>query len=190
MTTNVWLKESVYKRVTPKGKKSRILEYHDHCLDMFCLGELKSLTFPRNDMFYRVFYQHGIPGGSYMTLLLGGLITVVSRLCRTNIRPIFLPGLGASESPSAFKRGYDITGTILTILCLNYISASFFLGSIRDTLQVWQATDWYGFWLIFGGLAFFYSGSGKALKSFHPSQVARADTMRREGVDYAGSDPW
>jgi lysophospholipid acyltransferase len=113
-----------------------------------------------------------------MTLLLGGLITVVSRLCRTNIRPIFLPGLGASESPSAFKRGYDITGTILTILCLNYISASFFLGSIRDTLQVWQATDWYGFWLIFGGLAFFYSGSGKAFKPFHSLQVAEADKMK------------
>ncbi|KIM78120.1 hypothetical protein PILCRDRAFT_90846 [Piloderma croceum F 1598] len=80
--------------------------------------------------------------------------------------------------------------TILTILCLNYLSASFFLGSIRYTLQVWQAMDWYGFWLIFGGLAFFYSGSGKALKSFHPSQVAGADTMGRERVDYAGSDPW
>jgi hypothetical protein len=43
---------------------------------------------------------------------------------------------------------------------------------------VWQATDWYGFWLIFGGLAFFYSGSGEALKSFHPSQVAEVDTMK------------
>jgi lysophospholipid acyltransferase len=50
--------------------------------------------------------------------------------------------------------------------------------SIRDSLEAWRILWWYGFWIIFGGLAFFYAGGGKALKSFHPRQVKEDETMR------------
>jgi lysophospholipid acyltransferase len=103
-------------------------------------------------------------------------MTTVSRLSRVNIRPLLLPPPGAS--PSALKRAYDVAGTVITILCLNYICAPFMLLSIRDSLEAWRILGWYGFWIIFGGLAFFYAGGGKALKSFHPRQVKEDEKMR------------
>jgi len=173
MNTNVWLRECIYKRVTPKGKKPGFWSIMTTAL-MSSVWVSLYFDIHKNDCFHHVFPQHGIHVGSYMTLLLAGFITVLSRLCRTNIRPIFLAAPGTS--PSAFKRGYDITGTIFTILCLNYITPPFFLNTVRGTLRVWQATDWYGFWLIFGGLACFYSGAEKAFKSFHPLQGADTHT--------------
>jgi lysophospholipid acyltransferase len=174
MKTNVWLRECVYKRVTPKGKKPGFWSIMTTVL-MSSVWVSLYFDIHKNDCFHHVFPQHGTHGGSYMTLLLAGFITVLSRLCRTSIRPIFLPAPGTS--PSAFKCAYDITGTILTILCMNYITAPFFLNTIRDALRVWQAMDWYGLWLIFGGLACFYSGAEKAFKSFHPSQAAETNAM-------------
>lgn len=104
-------------------------------------------------------------------------MTTVSRLSRANIRPLLLPAPGAP--PSALKRAYDIAGTVLTILCVDFICAPFMMLSIRDSLMAWRALDWYGFWVIFGGLAFFYAGGGKALRRFHP---AEGEMMRRQST--------
>jgi lysophospholipid acyltransferase len=89
----------------------------------------------------------------------------VSRLSRANIRPLLLPL--PSAPPSKLKRAYDIAGTITTVICMDYIAAPFMLLSIRNSLVAWRALDWYGLWIIFGGLAFFYAGGGKALKGFY-----------------------
>lgn len=91
----------------------------------------------------------------------------VSRLSRANIRPLLLPPPGTP--PSKFKRAYDIAGTITTVICMDFIATPFMLLSIRNSLAAWRALDWYGLWIIFGGLAFFYAGGGKALKGFHPT---------------------
>jgi lysophospholipid acyltransferase len=93
-------------------------------------------------------------------------MTTVSRLSRANIRPLLLPAPGAS--PSLLKRVYDVTGTVATITCVNFITAPFMLLSIRDSVEAWRALGWYGFYIIFGGLIFFYAGGSKVLKNFHP----------------------
>ncbi|KIM83962.1 hypothetical protein PILCRDRAFT_97057 [Piloderma croceum F 1598] len=134
--TNVWLRECVYKRVTPKGKKP---------------GFRSSMT-----TFVTSAVWHGIAGGYYLTFLLGGFMSSISRLSRANIRPLLLPPPGAP--PSKLKRAYDIAGIIITVICMDYIAAPFMLLSVRNSLAAWRALDWYGLWIIFGGLAFFYAG--------------------------------
>jgi len=147
--TNTWLRECVYKRVTPKGKKP---------------GFRSSMT-----TFATSAVWHGVAGGYYLTFLFGGFMTTVSRLSRANIRPLLLSTPGAS--PSMLKRAYDIAGTVITVLCVNYICAPFILLNIRDSLKAWRALGWYGSWIIFGGLAFFYAGGRKMLKNLHSKQV-------------------
>lgn len=105
-------------------------------------------------------------------------MTTVSRLSRANIRPIFLPAEG--QSPSLAKHVYDIVGTIFTVLSLNYICAPFMLLTIRDSLQAWSVLRWYGFWIIFGGLAFFYAGGRKVLKGFHPKAAKGAEKPKEK----------
>lgn len=123
-------------------------------------------------------YQHGVSGGYYLTFLLGGFMTTVSRLSRANIRPLLLPAEGLP--PSLAKHLYDIAGTIITVLSVNYICAPFMLLTIRDSLQAWSVLKWYGFWIIFGGLAFFYAGGRRILKSFHPKVAKGAEKLKEE----------
>ncbi|KAH7904100.1 MBOAT, membrane-bound O-acyltransferase family-domain-containing protein, partial [Hygrophoropsis aurantiaca] len=75
MNTNVWLRECIYKRVTPKGKKPGFRS--------------SMLTFTTSA------FWHGIASGYYLTFLFGGFITTVGRLCRANIRPLVLSPPGA-----------------------------------------------------------------------------------------------
>jgi lysophospholipid acyltransferase len=49
--------------------------------------------------------------------------------------------------------------------------------TIHDSFEAWRVLRWYGFWIIFGGLAFFYAGGRKALQSFHSKP---AGTTKRE----------
>lgn len=100
-------------------------------------------------------------------------MTTVSRLSRANIRPLVLGPPGAS--PSISKRLYDISGIILTVLCLNFICTPFMLLTVRDSLKAWSVLGWYGFYIIFGGLAAFYGGGRKILKGMHPKLERAAD---------------
>lgn len=107
-------------------------------------------------------------------------MTSVSRLSRANIRPLFLPAPGTP--PSVLKHAYDIAGIIVTVTCTNFVCTPFMLLTLRDSLEAWRALDWYGLWIIFGGLAFFYAGGGKALKSFHPTDTAKKRQVQIPGV--------
>ncbi|KAJ7873378.1 MBOAT, membrane-bound O-acyltransferase family-domain-containing protein [Mycena olivaceomarginata] len=99
MKTNVWLRECIYKRVTPKGKKPGFR------------SSMITFTTRRSGC-------HGIAGGYYMAFMTGAFITTIGRLARGNIRPLVLPAPGAA--PSIAKRAYDLVGTVITILLLNY----------------------------------------------------------------------
>lgn len=189
--TNVWLRECVYKRVTPKGKKagfkSSMLTYltsaiwvcpnlwHDvnaHCAVHFSL-------------------QHGISAGYYFTFLLGGFVTTVARLARSTFRPLLCPvvseptghksadGRNArSSQPSAglLKTAYDVVGTICTVLMVNFIATPFILLHTSDSIEAWRRLCWYGLWMILGAMVFFYSGGTAWLKGL------QAERVRRENV--------
>jgi len=109
---------------------------------------------------------------------MGGFITTVARLARANIRPIFL---NAPDQPPSFaKRLYDITGTIVSLLILNYVAAPFMLLTWKDSIQGWANLAWYGHAAVFGGLAFFYAGGAKILRQFHP-QVSKTAALKANG---------
>lgn len=93
-----------------------------------------------------------------MTFLLGGFMTTVSRHARSTLRPL------AMASPT-IKPVYDVLGIFVTVTTLNFICAPFMLLTVRDSLSAWHTLRWYGFVVIFGGLAFFYSPVGRQMKA-------------------------
>ncbi|KAF8211544.1 MBOAT, membrane-bound O-acyltransferase family-domain-containing protein [Mycena galopus ATCC 62051] len=149
MKTNVWLRECVYKRVTPKGKKPGFRS--------------SMITFGTSA------FWHGIAGGYYLTFVTGGFITTISRLARANVRPLLLPAAGAP--PSLAKRVYDIMGTLITVLLLNFAAAPFMLLSAKDSLIAWGRLGFYGHIIIGGSMAFFYAGGTKGLRALQAKQA-------------------
>ena len=136
----------------------------------------------------RVFFivQHGISGGYYLTFLLGGFITTVARLARSTIRPLVVPVIseptgykaanGHDAKPpqpqaSVLKGAYDVAGTICSILMVNFACTPFILLHLPDGIEAWRRLHWYGLWMIFGGMAFFYSGGAAWLKGLQAKRV-------------------
>ena len=137
--------------------------------------------------------QHGVSGGYYLTFLMGGFITTVSRLARSSLRPLFLPVVSEttghksanahdtrSSQPSAslFKTAYNVVGTVCTLLVVNFTCTPFILLHLSDSIEAWRRLCWYGLWMIFGGMAFFYSGGTAWLKSHQAKRVQRANATR------------
>ncbi|KIL67251.1 hypothetical protein M378DRAFT_74038 [Amanita muscaria Koide BX008] len=142
MKTNIWLRECVYKRVTPKGQKPG--------------SAISMITFLTSA------FWHGIAPGYYVTFFLGGLITTIARLARANIRPLLLPN--PNEQPSIAKKLYDLAGTVLTVMIVNYATVPFMLLTIKDSVTAWSRLAWYGIIIICAACAFFYGGGTKYLR--------------------------
>ncbi|KAJ7229056.1 endoplasmic reticulum protein [Mycena pura] len=152
MKANVWLRECVYKRVTPKGKKP---------------GFRSSMI-----TFMTSAFWHGIASSYYLSFLTAGFITTIARLARKNIRPILLPAPGSP--PSLAKRAYDVLGTIVTVLLINYASAPHMLLDVEASFATWARLGFYGHIIIGGGLAFFYSGGTKFFRRVQAKHAAAA----------------
>ncbi|KAJ7179508.1 endoplasmic reticulum protein [Mycena filopes] len=153
MKTNVWLRECVYKRVTPKGKKPGFAS--------------SMITFGTSA------FWHGIASGYYMAFLTGGFITTIGRLARANIRPLVLPAPGAP--PSIGKRVYDVVGTITTTLLLNYAASPFMLLTATSSFTTWGRLGFYGHIVIGGSMMFFYTGGTKFFRRMQAKQAAKGD---------------
>lgn len=168
MKTNVWLRECVYKRVTPKGKKPGFRS--------------SMITFATSA------FWHGIAGGYYLTFLFGGFVQTVGRLCRSHVRPLFLPAtyVASRTAPpppqTPIKIAYDVVGTFTCILVLNYLAAPFMLLTWRDSILGWSRLAWYGHWMVVSALVFFYGGGTRVLRHL---QIARAKAagVRVESTD-------
>jgi len=143
--THIWLRECVYKRVTPKGKKP---------------GFTSSMI-----TFVTSAFWHGVSSGYYLTFLMGGFTTTAARLARSNIRPLLLPPASNPSASPSLKRIYDLFGFILSIFILNYAAAPFILLSTRESLLTWSRLGWYGHVVVMGGLLFFYGGGTKFFMS-------------------------
>ncbi|TEB29423.1 endoplasmic reticulum protein [Coprinellus micaceus] len=143
MKTNVWLRECIYKRVTPKGKKP---------------GNTSQMI-----TFFTSAFWHGIAGGYYLTFLMGGFITAAARQARNAIRPFFAPAEG--KPVTLAKRLYDLVTVILSAMILNYTASAFIIGGTWDSIETWRRLGWYGHIVVFGGLFFFYLGGAGFLKN-------------------------
>ncbi|KAI9512706.1 MBOAT, membrane-bound O-acyltransferase family-domain-containing protein [Russula earlei] len=172
INTSVWLRECVYKRVTPKGKKAGFRS--------------SMLTYLTSAVW------HGVSPGYYLMFLLSGFATTVARLSRSTIRPLVLsPGSepagrsGAnirdakpSQSPASLpKTAYDVAGTVCTLLVINFASVAFVLLYLSDCIEAWRRLRWYGLWMIFGTMTFFYGGGATWLKGLQTKRVGRADVI-------------
>jgi lysophospholipid acyltransferase len=137
--------------------------------------------------------QHGVSGGYYLTFLMGGFVTTLARLARSSFRPLLLPVVSettghksvnghdakpSQPSASLFKTAYDVVGTICTVLVINFICTPFILLQISDGIEAWRRLCWYGLWMIFGGMVFFYSGGTVWLKSHQAGRVRRTNAAK------------
>jgi len=141
MNTNNWLRNYMYLRVTPKGKKP---------------GFAASMcTFVTSALW------HGFEPGYYMAFVLAAFLQTVAKstslplltiqfalYCKSNthldtrrhVRPLFLSATGV---PLASKRYYDILTYIATQLAFSFTVAPFILLSFRDSFTAWQRVYFY-----------------------------------------------
>ncbi|KAJ3863661.1 endoplasmic reticulum protein [Lentinula novae-zelandiae] len=143
MKANVWLRECVYKRITPKGQKPGFWS--------------SMLTFATSA------FWHGAQVGYYLTFLMGGFITSAARLARMNFRPFFLPAEG--QPITTAKRLYDFVGALISLLVLNYVASPFMLLTWENSIIGWTRLGWYGHVVIMGSLLFFYVGGSGFCRS-------------------------
>ncbi|KAI9572388.1 MBOAT, membrane-bound O-acyltransferase family-domain-containing protein [Boletus coccyginus] len=156
INTNIWLRECVYKRVTPKGKKP---------------GFRSTLITFATSAFW-----HGIAIGYYLTFSLGGFLNYIGRKCRAGFRPLVQPPPGTPSTPA--KRIYDFLGTFVSILMLNYMAAPFMLLNFADSMEVWSRLGWYGYWIVGSGVIFFSVGGSGYLQGLQKKQAHIVDDKK------------
>ncbi|KAJ5139043.1 Membrane bound O-acyl transferase MBOAT [Penicillium bovifimosum] len=120
--TNHWLRNYIYLRVTPKGKKPGF--------------RASMATFATSALW------HGFYPGYYMTFVLGSFIQTVAKNFRRYVRPFFLTPDGTKPTPN--KRYYDILSWLATQLTLNFAVAPFIILNFQDSVTVWSRIYFYG----------------------------------------------
>ncbi len=121
---------------------------------------------------------------------MSGFLTTVARLARSTFRPLFLPvalettgrksadgrdAKSSQSSASLLKTAYDAVGTVCTVLVVNFVFTPFVLLRLSDSIEAWRRLNWYGLWMIFGGMVFFYSGGAAWLKSYQAERMRQAN---------------
>jgi lysophospholipid acyltransferase len=158
INTNHWLRNYVYLRVTPKGKKP---------------GFRATLA-----TFFTSAFWHGFYPGYYLTFVLGSFLQTVSKNARRLIRPFFLTADG--QKPTGLKIYYDVFCWIVTQTAFAFAVAPFVVLTIGNSLKVWSGVYFYciiGLGLCMGFLA----SPAKALvvkrlKAYQKPGLSRTDS--------------
>lgn len=150
INTNHWLRNYMYLRVTPKGKKP---------------GFRATLA-----TFVTSAFWHGFYPGYYLTFVLASLLQTIAKSKplvflpprldvdtavdgRRLVRPLFMTPDGKSPLPS--KRYYDIVTALLTQAAFAFTVAPFVLLSLGDSLLVWARVYFYTIIGVAASLALF-----------------------------------
>lgn len=133
--TNHWLRNYVYLRVTPKGKKP---------------GFRASLA-----TFVTSAFWHGFYPGYYLTFVFASFIQTAAKNVRRYIRPFFLTPDGTK--PTSYKRYYDIISLLATQSIASFTVLPFILLSFRDSILVWSRVYFYGIACTTASFIFFAS---------------------------------
>ncbi|KAA8643215.1 hypothetical protein EYZ11_003105 [Aspergillus tanneri] len=156
--TNHWLRNYVYLRVTPKGKKP---------------GFRASLA-----TFVTSAFWHGFYPGYYLTFVLGSFIQTGAKNFRRYIRPFFLTPDG--QKPGPYKRYYDVFSWLVTQITLSFTVMPFIFLSFGTSISVWQSVYFYGIVGNVASLAFFASPAkgllARKLKSRNKPPMARSSS--------------
>ncbi|PYI10851.1 MBOAT family protein [Aspergillus sclerotiicarbonarius CBS 121057] len=154
--TNHWLRNYVYLRVTPRGKKP---------------GFRASLATFATSAFWHGFYP-----GYYLTFILGSFIQTGAKNFRRYVRPFFLTPDGSKPTP--YKRYYDVVSWVTTQLTMSFTVMPFIFLSFSTSIGVWRNVYFYGIVGNILSLAFFASPAKgiliQKLKSRNRPHVTRS----------------
>ena len=133
--TNNWLRNYMYLRVTPKGKKP---------------GFRASLATFATSAFWHGFYP-----GYYLSFVLAAFLQTVAKNFRRHVRPFFLTPDG--QRPTKYKIYYDILSYLVTQAAFCFTTAPFVLLSLPSSLLVWSRVYFYTIFGTAASMVFFAS---------------------------------
>ncbi|KAL8668450.1 MAG: hypothetical protein Q9168_006920 [Polycauliona sp. 1 TL-2023] len=158
--TNNWLRNYLFLRVTPKGKKP---------------GFRASLaTFATSALW------HGFYPGYYLSFVLAAFLQTVAKNFRRHVRPFFLTPDG--QRPTKYKIYYDILSYVVTQAAFCFATVPFVLLSLSTSLLVWSRVYFYTVFGIAASMAFFASPAKPWLiKQLHArNKTANMDQQRQQ----------
>ncbi|KAF2263868.1 MBOAT family protein-like protein [Lojkania enalia] len=158
INTNNWLRNYMYLRVTPKGKKP---------------GARATIA-----TFITSAFWHGFYPGYYLAFILASCLQIIAKSGRRLIRPFFMTPDGKAPLPS--KKYYDLFTIFLTQVAFAYTVAPFIILSFNDTMKVWARVYFY---TIIGVAASFALFSRRL--PFRKTLVKRQST-RTSSIDVSG----
>ncbi|KAF2474141.1 MBOAT family protein-like protein [Lindgomyces ingoldianus] len=123
INTNLWLRNYMYLRVTPKGKKP---------------GFRATLA-----TFVTSAFWHGFYPGYYLAFVLASLLQTIAKNGRRLIRPLFLTPSSTTPTPLPTKRYYDLITIFLTQTAFAFTVAPFILLSFTSTMIIWARVYFY-----------------------------------------------
>lgn len=160
MNTSKWLRNYVYLRVTPKGRKP---------------GFRSTLaTFVTSALW------HGTRPGYYITFVTGAFYQAVGKIFRRNLRPIFMEADGVT--PGKLKPYYDLVCMVVTQLSFGYLCQPFVLLELKPSLYI-LGTVYYFAHVLIAVVLFLFHGPlrkplTKYLQSLQPKPLKAADKVK------------
>ncbi|KKA29495.1 hypothetical protein TD95_001594 [Thielaviopsis punctulata] len=167
MNTSKWLRNYIYLRVTPRGKKP---------------GFRASLMTFGTSAFW-----HGFHPGYYMSFILASFIQTGAKNFRRYIRPFFLDPHTGEPTPN--KKIYDVICPIATQLIFSFVVVPFLVLSFQGSLEVWSRL--YYFAIIGVGLAIvFFQSPAKAFlrKNIELRQAKGRFSAQRPAISRSASN--
>jgi len=157
INTNNWLRNYLYLRVTPKGKKP---------------GFRATLS-----TFITSAVWHGFYPGYYYAFILASLVQTVAKNGRRYMRPFFLTP-DAKQSPLPYKVAYDVLTWLITQVGFSFIVIPFIVLHTEPTFIIWRRVYFY---LLFGTAAafgFFNSPAKPYLSKQLKARAERPELLR------------
>ncbi|KAK0621305.1 MBOAT, membrane-bound O-acyltransferase family-domain-containing protein [Bombardia bombarda] len=155
INTNKWLRNYVYLRVTPRGKKP---------------GFRASLATFTTSAFWHGFYP-----GYYLAFVLASFIQTVAKNFRRYLRPFFLDP--KTQAPLPTKKYYDFFSFIVTQLTFSFAAAPFLVLSFSGSIQAWSRVYFYAIIGTAASMAFFASPAKPYLRRALEQRAAKAGVV-------------
>lgn len=160
MKTNMWLRNYIYLRVTPRGKKP---------------GFRASMA-----TFVTSAFWHGFYPGYYLTFVLASFVQTEAKHFRRHVRPFFLDPV--TQKGTAKKRYYDIASYFATQLVFSFTTAPFLILGFSDSIKAWARVYFYGILSVVASMAFFASPARATLRKQLEEHNARAGVKLKKSA--------
>ncbi|KAH7140548.1 MBOAT, membrane-bound O-acyltransferase family-domain-containing protein [Dactylonectria macrodidyma] len=142
INTSTWLRNYIYLRVTPRGKKPGF--------------RASMATFGTSALW------HGFYPGYYLSFILASFIQTVAKNFRRHVRPFFLEPI--TGNPTRKKKYYDFFSYLATQLTFSFTTAPFLVLSLSGSILAWRRVYFYAIIWTFFSLVFFSSPGKAALR--------------------------